>query len=401
MLKRFLLLFSFAIVCAGIIAALRPGADVPYWIAVIALAIAMPAAGIAVASYAKLVQMKKAHALLAARFEDAVYRLEKRNDIAQTRVTMLSQGDTLFATLPQTPTPKRSFSVHEEPAAAIVVAQIPLAKTPNLPKAERAKTRFALPERLAREHKAADKGTRKRAEAEPFSLTLQPVLAMPGAAPVAYIASGKIAGQHFVADEKLPETLDRADFCGQLIAHAMRVCEQLEDKNARPTPVICGLTAEFLADPAKVRHLVSVMNARPNLSKSLIFSIPAKMTGTVALQRDALDKIVATGVKFAVSGDLASLAIRKARAKLPLTYVLAVASEFSNDASVAVLRSLVTRARTEAVSFVGLGAETDETQTMLTDAGVRHVTSTKAAPPRSLKSDRDAGSTAHEQSAAE
>lgn len=400
-MKRFLLLFSFAIVCAGIVAALRPGADIPYWIAVIALAIALPAAGVAVASYAKLVQIKKAHAQLAARFEDAVYRLEKRNDIAQTRVTMLSKGDTPFAALPQSPSPNRSFSAQEDPAAAIVVAQTPPAKTHSPLKAERAKTRFALPERLAREHKTAEKGTRKRVEAEPFSLTLQPVLAMPGAAPVAYIAFGKIAGQNFVADEKLPETFDRAEFCDQLIAHAMRVCEQLEDKNAQPTPVICGLTAEFLADPAKVKHLVSAINARPNLSKSLIFSIPAKMTGTVALQRDALDKIVATGVKFAVSGDLASLAIRKARAKLPLAYVLAAASEFSNDASVDLLRSLVSRAKTEAVSFVGLGAETDETQAMLTDAGVRHVTSTKAAPPRSLKSDRDAGSAAHKQSAAE
>lgn len=399
-MKRFLLLFSLAIACAGIVAALRPGADIPYWIAVIALAIAVPAAGIAMAAYAKLVQIKKNHALLAAKFEEAVYRLEKRNDLAQTRVTMLSQGGAQFATPSATALPKRGASAQVERTAPIVLAPTPPAKSHSPLKAERTKTRFALPERLARQHKSAEKGPKRQVDTGPFSLTLQPVLELPNAVPTAYIAFGKIAGQHFAADERLPETLDRAEFCDQLIAHAMRICEQLEDKNSSPTPVICGLTAEFLADPAKVKHLVSVMIARPNLANWLIFSIPARMTGTVALQRDALDKIVATGVKFAVSGDLASLAIRKARAKLPLAYILAAASEFSNDAAVDVLRSLVSRAKTEHVSFIGLNAETEEVQTVLMDAGVRYVTSAKAAPPRALKSDLDASANEREQSAA-
>jgi hypothetical protein len=223
-------------------------------------------------------------------------------------------------------------------------------------------------------------------------LSLQPILEMPGAVPAAYLAFGRLQDQDYAADERLPETLDRAEFCEQLISYATRVSGKLADDNFARTPIICGLTAEFLADREKVDGLAAAIGAQRALANALIFSIPAKMTGSVALQKDALDKIAATGARFAVVGDVASLKIRKARAKLPLAYILTDARDFNDEASFTVLRSLVSKASGESAAVVGLGAETERMQIALMDAGVRYVTSSRAAPARMVKNDLTDGS---------
>ena len=387
MIKRFLLLFSLAVACAGTLAALRPGADIVYWIAVIALAIAAPAAGLAVAAHAKLSRIKSDHALLCAKFDDAVYRLEKRNDVAQTRLTLLSPGGAPLAAQATTPLPENTPATPDEVATPILLTSAAMAKSPMPVKAGKAMARPSLPEKLARQRKTAGKAAQKPVDSQPVLLSLQPVLEMPDATLKAYIAFGRQGGQDWFADDALPEAFERAEFCDRLISLAIRNCEQLKDGSGAPVPVICGLTAEFVADPEKVKQLSSVMYARPSLARSLIFSVPAKMTGTVALQRVALDRLAATGVKFAVSGDLASLSTRKARAKLPLAFILAPAHAFSGDGQIDALRAIVLTARTECAEFVVLNADSQALQFALMDAGVRHVTSAEAAPPRLLKSE--------------
>jgi hypothetical protein len=400
-LKKLLMPVALALAAASVYAAFRFRPDIPFWLAAGGLALALTAVLLAGAAHYRLGRLRRDYAGLADRFEQSVYRLEKRNDLAQTRLTQMANGNAPFAARSAAEHRERGFSWQEEGANPIVFASTAPARSHSPSKTEKGQTRFALPERLAREHKSAGKSAKALADLGPFPLTLQPILEMPDAVPTAYIAFGRLADKDHGADEALPETFDKAEFCDRLIAYAIRNCEQLIDSNGAPTPVICGLTAEFLADSDKVRHLVTIMNSRPALSKSLIFSIPAKMTGTVALQRDALDRIAATGVKFAVAGDLASLAIRKSRAKLPLAYILASAHEFSSDASLAVLRSLVSKASAEAIRIVGLGADAETVQMSLMDAGVRHVTSSKAAPPRLLKSEVDVSAAGHEQPAAE
>jgi hypothetical protein len=381
-MKRFLLLFALALAAAAVFAATRPGADKPYWIAVIALSFAAPALCIAVIAHFRLQRIKQRYAHLAEDLQQAVYRLEKRNDLAQTRLTELASAAGPVKLWNPAKASERDYST--QPA----YSPDPVPAMPErLQRPAKSKTVAREPIRLAREHRAVDKSPKKTIEPGPFPLSLQPILEMPGAVPSAYLAFGRLQEQDYAADERLPETLDRAEFCDQLIAYATRISDRLSDVNLARTPVICGLTAEFLADKERVERLAGAISAQPFLSNALIFSVPAKMTGSVALQKDALDKIAATGVRFAVVGDVASLKIRRARAKLPLAYILTNAKDVSDDASLQALRSLVAKASSESAAFVGLGAETERMQIALMDAGVRHMTSSRVAPVRVVKND--------------
>jgi hypothetical protein len=381
-MKRFLLLFALALAGASLFAATRPGADQPYWLAVIALSLAAPALCIAVIAHFRFQRIRQRYARLAEDLEQAVYRLEKRNDLAQTRLTELASAAGPVKLWSPAKASERDYSA--EPAYSADAAAVKLERSA---KPAKLKTAAREPIRLAREHRAVDHSPRRPIESGPFPLSLQPILEMPGAVPSAYMAFGRLADHDYAADERLPETLDRAEFCEQLIAYATHVSGRLADDNFARTPIVCGLTAEFLADKEKVERLVSAIEAQPSLSNALIFSIPAKMTGSVALQKDALDKIAATGVRFAVVGDVASQKIRKARAKLPLAYILTEAKDFNDDSSLNVLRALVSKAGNESAAVVGLGAETERMQIALLDAGVRHVTSSRAAPARLVKND--------------
>lgn len=379
------MLIGLGLTVAGIYAAVSSGLESPFWLAAGALIIAVLAAWIAASAHFRLSRIKSDYFQLAGQFERAVYRLEKRNDMAQSRLTQVA-GKLEQQNSPRKKTsPQSTFVPDATQPAATIIAHPRLAKSGIRMKPMMIEGGIAAAERMSRERKAIERSFKKAVETGNFPLSLQPVLEMPDGQPVAYLAFGRLADHDLSADAGLPESIDSADFCERLVLQAARVSGQLLNTGNTKTPIVCGLSEEFVGDSERVQRLARMLQSQPALPGALIFAIGAEMARSDFFARSGIDQLAATGADFAISGPLDQIADRPARSSLPVALILLNADEIGEDANKNTVQSLALATVPSKAKLVAAKAEGEQLQIALQDRGIRFLTSDRAAPARLVK----------------
>ena len=239
-MKKLLLLIVPGLTAAAIYAVVRSGLGSPFWLASGALIVAVFAAALAAGAHLRLGRARQDYELLAVQFEQAIKRLENRDGASQARLTAIEQAA-------DTNKPSKRKPAADFPAASD--APRPMADIIPHPKAAANKTAMkprmiegglAAAERLTRQRRAIERGFKKAAETGQFPLCLQPVLQMPEATPVAYIASGRFAEHDLPAFGELCDGIDRANYVDLMLIQASRVTRQLADGGGDGAPENSG-----------------------------------------------------------------------------------------------------------------------------------------------------------------
>ena len=382
---RLLFLIMVGLSAAGLFWAWQPGFGTPFWLACGAMAVAALSLLLAFAANVRLGRLRSDYAQLSAQFESAMGRLERQANAIQARFAVNEQAADSAKTPRRKPVPDASEDAESHRPMAQIITHPKAGTNKTVAKPHMIEGGLAAAERLTRQRRAVERGFKKAVNTGQFPLCLQPVLSMPEGAPVAYIASSRIADHDLPAFGDPGEGIDRSHYTDLMLVHSMRAVRQLADLGSRDATVICQLSKEFLLDPKRLSLFAGAMEAQPRTAEAIVAALPQISENETEAVFAALDRLAKSGMRFAVCGNHRNLAGLLKSVAAPVAYFLVPAKSFADRAARAALSDTVAFAGSVNAQLVALEADNERLQLSLMEEDVRLVTSTAAAPPRLVK----------------
>ncbi|MBX3576427.1 MAG: EAL domain-containing protein [Rhizobiaceae bacterium] len=245
----------------------------------------------------------------------------------------------------------------------------------------------------------ADRGTveaafRQAIAAGTFDISLQPIVSVSRSAAAGFeaFASLPVEGRGPVDIRRLPG-LGSAAFERILLINSLEAGRRRLGMAGEEMPVHAAISDALLNDPQEFGKVIEAITLYPEVSKSVVISMPAPLFGAQRPEADAISRLAGLGMRFAAEGWIEGLENPSEFARAGVGYFKITANRLLDRersrrrlVPAATIIEAVTRAE---ITVVATDVSMDEDAVSLIDLGLELMIGERFSGPRRLKPESD------------